>query len=100
MEVKTVKTTKSDIKRKKPSKSATIWDQTVSAITQASNDIFEKFQNFRPLAIFWVLKFFDFVKIWGHGGRLKNTTLKYRHFRHNLCLDAHISGLEWSFAKL
>ena len=45
MEVKTLKTTKSDIKWKNPSKSATIWNQTVSAITQARNDIFEKFQN-------------------------------------------------------
>ena len=80
MEVKTVKTTKSDIKLKNLSKSSTIWDYTVSAITQASNDIFEKFQNSastsRPLAIFWVLKFFDFVKIWGRGGCMKNATQK------------------------
>ena len=53
-----------------------------------------------PLATFWVLKFSDFVKIWGHDGCLKDVTLKYRHFCHNLCLDAYISGLEWNFAKL
>ena len=40
MEVKTVKTTKSDIKWKNLSKSAMIWDQTVSAITQDRSDIF------------------------------------------------------------
>ena len=45
MEVKTVKTTKSDMKWKNLSKSTTIWDQMVMAITQASNDIFQKFQN-------------------------------------------------------
>ena len=40
-EVKTVKTTKSDMERKNLSKSTTIWDQTVSAITQARSDILE-----------------------------------------------------------
>ena len=44
-EVKTVKTTKSDIWCKNLSKSATIWDQTVTAITQTRSDIFQKFQN-------------------------------------------------------
>ena len=44
-EVKTVKTTKSDMERKNPSKSTTIWNQTVSAITQARNEIFQKFQS-------------------------------------------------------
>ena len=44
-EVKTVKTTKSDMERKNPSKSTTIWNQTVLAITQAKNDLFQKFQN-------------------------------------------------------
>ena len=82
MEVKTVKTTKSDIWCKNPSKSATIWNQTVSPITQARNDIFEKFQNSASnsghwlLAIFWVLKFFGFVKIWGRDGGLKKATQK------------------------
>ena len=46
-EVKTVKTTKSDMERKNPSKSATIWNQTVSAITQAKSDLFQKFQNLK-----------------------------------------------------
>ena len=45
MEVKTVKTTKSDIKWKNLSKSDTIWNQMVSDITQARSDIFQKFQN-------------------------------------------------------
>ena len=45
MEVKTVKTRKSTEWCKNPSKSATIWDQTVSAITQARNEIFQKFQS-------------------------------------------------------
>jgi len=44
-EVKTVKTTKSDMERKNPSKSTTIWNQTVSAITQAKSDLLQKFQN-------------------------------------------------------
>ena len=44
-EVKTVKTTKSDMERKNPSKSDTIWNQTVSAITQAKSDLLQKFQN-------------------------------------------------------
>ena len=54
MEVKTVKTTKNDIWCKKSSKSTTIWDQTVSAITQARNDIFEKFQNSAPTLGPWL----------------------------------------------
>ena len=45
MEVKTVKTRKSTEWCKNPSKSATIWNQTVSAITQARNEIFQKFQS-------------------------------------------------------
>ena len=44
-EVKTVKTTKSDMERKNPSKSTTICHQTVSAITQAKSDLLQKFQN-------------------------------------------------------
>ena len=42
MEVKTGKSTEWC---KNPSKSATIWDQTVSSITQARNEIFKKFQS-------------------------------------------------------
>ena len=45
MEVKSVKTRKSTEWCKNPSKSTTIWDQTVSAITQARNEIFQKFQS-------------------------------------------------------
>ena len=45
MEVKTVKTRKSTEWCKNPSKSTTIWDQTVLAITQARNEIFQKFQS-------------------------------------------------------
>ena len=45
MEVKTVKTRKSTEWCKNPSKSTTIWDQTVSSITQARNEIFQKFQS-------------------------------------------------------
>ena len=44
-EVKTFKTTKSDIWCKNPSKIRLIWNQTVSAITQARSDIFQKFEN-------------------------------------------------------
>ena len=58
MEVKTVKTTKSDISCKNLSKSTTIWNQTVMAITQVSNDIFEKFQNSTPGP--WLFLGFDF----------------------------------------
>ena len=54
MEVKTVKTTKSDKKWKNPSKSTTIWNQTVSPITQARNDIFEKFQNSASTSGHWL----------------------------------------------
>ena len=45
MEVKTVKTRKSTEWCKNWPKSITIWDQTVSSITQARNEIFQKFQN-------------------------------------------------------
>ena len=45
MDVKTLKTKKSDNWCKNLSKSTFIWDQTVLAITQARSDIFEKVQN-------------------------------------------------------
>ena len=54
-EVKTVKTTKSDMERKNPSKSATIWNQTVSAITKARSEIFQKFQNSASTIGPWLL---------------------------------------------
>ena len=40
-----VKTRKSTERCKNPSKSTTIWNQTVSSITQAGNEIFQKFQS-------------------------------------------------------
>ena len=45
MEVKTVKTRKSTEWCKNVSKSDKIWDQTESSITQARNEIFQKFQS-------------------------------------------------------
>ena len=45
MEVKTMKTRKSTEWCKNLSKSPPIWDQTVSTITQARNEIFPKYQS-------------------------------------------------------
>ena len=103
MEVKTLKTTKSDIWCKNPSKSATIWNQTVSAITQARNDIFEKFQNSGSTSGHWLSsEFWNFLvsSKFGVVTAVWKRLLKKKHFRNNLCLEGHISGLEWTFAKL
>ena len=55
---------------------------------------FKNFIKLLPLAIFYVLTSFDFVKIWGRGGCLKEATLKKNHFWHYLCLNTHT--LAWN----
>jgi len=52
------------------------------------------------LAIFQVLKSFDFVKIWGRGDRLKEATLKKNSLLALLVFRRSYLGLKMEFSKL
>ena len=78
-----------------------ICDQTVSAKTQTRTDKISKPSiNLRLLVIFQVLKFSDFIKIWGCGGHLEEAALKKNNFCYYLCLVAHNFGKIWSIQNI
>ena len=102
MEVKTLKTTKSDIWCKNPSKSTTIWNQTVSAITQARNKIFEKFQNSASTSGPWLsFGFWNFLisSKFGVVAAVWKRLLKKKAFLQQLVFERSYLWLRMDFCK-